>query len=149
MTQLYRDRYYCTISNTPGTGSIIISSAVTGTPTWLTFGAADDGGSFDILIQDGSNWEIDSACLYTNSTTTLTRGTFISSSTGSTLSASSSATVAVVLTAERYASIFNPTITTPLTNQVLQYNGTTWVNATPSSGSSIPDYVSISYFGGL
>ena len=124
----FRDRYQTTISNTPGTGSMTISSAVSG---WKTFGAGDDGLLFDVLISDGTAWEIALGCTYTNSTTTLTRGTFSSSSTGSALSLTSAAVVSVVLLAERTIPI---TVTSPSAGQGILYDATNgWINQTITS----------------
>ena len=141
----FRDRYQATVSNTPGTGSMTISTAVSG---YKTFVSGDDGLYFDVLITDGTAWELAQSCQYTNSSTTLTRGTFLSSSTGSALSLSSSATVSVVLLAERTIPI---TITSPSNGQVLTYSSTNgWINQNASSGgSSIPDYYSITFAGGV
>jgi hypothetical protein len=94
----YRDRLKSTISNTPGSGSLTISTASAG---FLSFVSTDNDQLFDVLIEDGSGWEIAKDCLYTHSTLTLTRGTFVASSTGTALSLASSATVSNVLLAQR------------------------------------------------
>ena len=116
------------VSGTPGAGSITIGSAKAG---FLAFGAGDDGLTFDVFITDvGNAWEIAQNCTYTNSTTALTRGTFISSSTGSVLTLTSAAVVTVTLTAEKANTFLTTSVTSPSTGQVIEYNGSSWVNAT-------------------
>ena len=92
-----RDRYQMTVSNTPGTGSFTIGSATTG---YRKFGTGDNNLYFDVVIVDGTNWEIDTYCQYTTSGTSLSRGTFVSSSTGSAISFTSSAIITVCALAE-------------------------------------------------
>ena len=92
-----RNRYRCTISNTPGTsGDLTVSTAESG---FVTFAAADNGLSFDVVITDGSAWEVRRDCTYTHSGTSLGRGTLEGSSTGSAISLTSSAVVTVTATA--------------------------------------------------
>ena len=146
MSVTFRDRYSMGVSGTPGTGTITIGSAQSG---YQAFTSTDNALTFDVFITDGTAWEIDTGCTYTSSGTTLTRGTLVASSTGSILSLSSAAIVSVGLTAERAATFLPAVITSPSTGQVLQYNGTNWVNATSSGGSSIPDYVSYTFAGGV
>lgn len=43
------------------------------------------------------------------------------------------------------ADVFTPVITSPVSGQVLQYNGTKWVNATIASGGSLRDIQVASY----
>lgn len=81
MADLFKDRLQTYISNTPSTtGNFVIASAVDG---WTTFGASDNSLSFAPLIVEGDDWELRKGCVYTHSTKTLTRGTLVSSSTGS------------------------------------------------------------------
>lgn len=94
----FRDRLRTTISNTPGTGSCILSTA---SVSYLTWGTTENGLFFDILVEDGTDWELAEQCLYTFSTNTLTRGTFIKSSTGSPLVLTSAAIVTNILLAKR------------------------------------------------
>lgn len=86
------DMLKCAVSGTPGTGTITVSTASSG---FRTFGAADDGKYFSCTFNDGTDWETADQCLYTHSGTTLTRGTFVASSTGSALSLTSAAIVTV------------------------------------------------------
>ena len=123
----FRDRLKTTISNTPSTsGNLTISGASSG---FKTFDATADGLLFDILISEGTDWELRKDCQYTHSTTTLTRGTLVSSSSGSAVSFTSSAIVSNVLLAQR---TIPTTITAPSTNQLIHYDGTNWVNYTPT-----------------
>jgi hypothetical protein len=77
---------------------------------------------------------------------TLTRGTLVNSSSGSAITFTSAAVLSDEIIAER---ILPVTITSPTNGQVIQYNGTNFVNATMTSGSSIPDYFSYTYAGGV
>jgi hypothetical protein len=100
----FRDRYQMTVSGTPGTGTITLGSATSG---YKAFVSGDNALYFDILITDGTAWEIDTLSVYTNSGTTLTRGTLVSSSTGSALSLTSAAIVSVI---QRAASMIPATV---------------------------------------
>ena len=107
MSASYRDRYKTSISNTPGaSGNFTISTPVT---NYVGFVAGDNGLLFDILIEDGSNWEIRKDCQYTHSGTTLNRGTFINSNTGSAINLTSSAILSNVFLAERTSITINGT----------------------------------------
>lgn len=85
-------------SATTGTGTQTLGSAETG---YQAFAAGDDGKTFDVVIEDGTAWEVARDCLYTHSGTTLTRGTLEASSTGSALSLTGAQKVYVTQTAER------------------------------------------------
>ena len=89
-----------TVSGTPVTGTITLSTAVSGAQT---LGSATGGGNatVDVFITDGTAWEVARNCTYTHSGTTLTRGTLEASSTGSALSLTSSAVVRVALPATK------------------------------------------------
>ena len=89
---------------TTGTGTITLGSAESG---YRGFSAGDDGKYFDVVIEDGTAWEVARECLYTHSGTTLTRGTLEDSSTGSAISLSGSAKVYVTETAFRTHSAVN------------------------------------------
>lgn len=93
----WRDRIKVA-SATTGTGTLTLGAAASG---YQTFAAGDDGKIFDIVIEDGTAWETAHACVYTHSGTTLTRGVFDGSSTGSALSLSGSENVFVDLIASR------------------------------------------------
>ena len=96
------NRAYFSVSNTPSTsGNLTVSTAVAGPYRTLT--AADDGLICSVSIVDGNAWEVRTGCVYTHSTTTLTRGTLEESSTGSAIDLTSSAKVMIVgQTAQRY-----------------------------------------------
>lgn len=89
------NRAKMTVSGTPGTGTITLNAASTGFQTFATAGI-HDGARVPYLIEDGSNWEAGLGD-YTASGTTLARTVILgSSNSGSAISATSSATVAVV-----------------------------------------------------
>lgn len=93
----YRNRLVTAISNSPGAaGALTIAAAASG---YRTFGAGDDGLSFDVSIVDDTAWEIRTGCIYTNSGTSLSRGTLADSSTGSAIALTSSAVVTVTAVA--------------------------------------------------
>jgi len=97
MPSTHRNRLITAISNTPSTtGSLIIASAAAG---YRTFGAADNGLSFDVSIVDGTAWEIRTGCVYTHAGTSLSRGTLEDSSTGSAIALTSAAVLTVTMTA--------------------------------------------------
>ena len=83
---------------TTGTGTMTLGSAESG---YQGFAAGDDGKYFDVVIEDGTAWEVARECLYTHSGTTLTRGTLEASSTGSAISLTGAAKVYVTESAER------------------------------------------------
>ena len=83
---------------TTGTGTITLGSASSGFQSFAdAYGA---NATVDVLITDGTAWEVARNCTYTHSGTTLTRGTLEDSSTDSALNLSGSATVSVVATAD-------------------------------------------------
>ena len=84
---------------TSGTGTITLGSAETGYQSFATAYGAN--ANVDVLIEDGTAWEIARDCTYTHSVTTLTRGTLEASSTGSAISLSGSAKVYVISSAAR------------------------------------------------
>ncbi len=97
MPSTHRNRLVTAISNAPGTsGALTIAAAASG---YRTFGAADNGLSFDVSIVDGTAWEIRTGCVYTHSGTSLSRGTREDSSTGGDIALTSAAIVTVTMTA--------------------------------------------------
>jgi len=75
---------------------LTIAAAASG---YRTFGASDDGLSFDVSIVDGTAWEIRTGCVYTHAGTSLARGTLEDSSTGSAITLTSAAVVTVTMSA--------------------------------------------------
>lgn len=88
-----------TVTGTPGTGTITLNAATSG---YQSFGTAysSANATVDILITEGTNWEVARNCTYTHSGTTVTRGTFEASSSGSAVSFTSAAIVSVIATAD-------------------------------------------------
>ena len=99
-TSSFLNRLKTNISNSPGTsGGFVISAPVSG---FVSFTASDNGKVVDILITEGSEWELRKDCVYTHSTLTLSRGTLVSHS--SVFDFTSAAQVSVVLLGERVLS---------------------------------------------
>lgn len=94
---VYRNNVAMSVSGTPGTGTITLGSAVTGAQSFAS--AYGGNATVDVFITDGSAWEVARNCTYTNSGTTLTRGTLEASSTGAVLSLTSAAVVRVAASA--------------------------------------------------
>ena len=94
---LHRNRVQMTVTGTPGTGTITLNAATSGYQSFSSAYGAD--ATVDILITEGTSWEVARNCTYTNSGTTVTRGTLEASSTGSAVSFTSSAIVSVIATA--------------------------------------------------
>lgn len=79
----YIDMGKMTLSISSGTGNPLVLTPLTG---WAALGSTQNGLAFDIRISDTSgNWEIRTGCTWTNSSNTLSAGTFSSSNTGSAL----------------------------------------------------------------
>jgi hypothetical protein len=93
----YRNNVAMTVSGTPGTGTITLNAAVTGAQSFASAYAGN--ATVDLFITDGNAWEVARDCTYTNSGTTVTRGTLEASSTGSALSLTSAAVVRVAASA--------------------------------------------------
>lgn len=98
MTVSHKNRVQMSVSGTPGTGTITLGSAASG---YQSFSAAHGANAtVDVLITDGTEWEVARACTYTHSGTTLSRGTLEASSTGSAISLTSAAVVSQIPTAQ-------------------------------------------------
>lgn len=95
----HKNRVKMSVSGTPGTGAITLGSAPSGYQSLAS--AYGGNATIDVLIADGTAWEVARGCTYTHIGTTLTRGTLEESSTGSVLSLTSSAVVSEILTAAR------------------------------------------------
>lgn len=99
MTVSHKNRVQMSVSGTPGTGTITLGSAASG---YQSFSAAHGANAtVDVLITDGTAWEVARACTYTHSGTTLSRGTLEASSTGIAISLTSAAVVSQIATADR------------------------------------------------
>ena len=96
MTVSHKNRVQMSVSGTPGTGTITLGSAASG---YQSFSAAHGANAtVDVLITDGTAWEVARGCTYTHSGTTLSRGTLEASSTGSAISLTSAAGTPLTLT---------------------------------------------------
>jgi len=96
----YVDNVLETISAVAGSGlgDVTLSGAVDA--TYRALGAADDGLSFEVtFVEPGTGTETRAGCVYTHSGRTLSRGTLLSSTTGSAITLTTAATVAVVVSA--------------------------------------------------
>lgn len=112
MADTYVNRVRVSVSGTPGTGTVTLGSAASG---WADLGAAHDGLMFSVLFKDGISWEIATACVYGHAARSLTRGTLESSSSGSRVSLTSSATVHLIIPASAgnaWAALPNDQLTT-------------------------------------
>ena len=87
-----------TVTGTPGTGTITLNAAAAGYQTFAAAGVPN-ATTVSYGITDGANWEVGRG-VYTTSGTTLTRGPIFSSNGNAAISATSAATVRVVLLAE-------------------------------------------------
>lgn len=95
----HANRVKMTVSGTPGTSTITLGSASSGYQSLASAYGAN--ATVDVMILDGTAWEVARDCAYTHSGTTLSRGTLEASSTGSAISLTSSAVVSVIATAYR------------------------------------------------
>lgn len=146
----HKNRVKMTVTGTPGTGTITLNAASSGYQSFASAYGAN--ATVDILITEGTAWEVARDCTYTNSGTTVTRGTLEASSTGSAVSFTSAAEVSVVMTAEKgnrleslWVSGFNARADGTNTQNLTTGAGTTLISG--SSGAlRIVDYNINSYF---
>jgi hypothetical protein len=96
---LHANRVQMTVTGTPGTGTITLNAATSGYQSFGTAYSSADA-TVDILITEGTSWEVARNCTYTHSGTTVTRGTLEASSSGSAVSFTSAAIVSVIATAD-------------------------------------------------
>lgn len=97
-----KNRVGCAVSGTPGTGAITLGAAIASPAVHQSFTTAyGANATVDLLIEDGSAWEIARDCAYDDTAGTVTRGTLEDSSTGAVLDLSSAAKVYVTHTAQR------------------------------------------------
>ena len=93
---LHKNRVKMT-SATTGTGTLTLGSASIGYQSFATAYGAD--ATVDILITEGTAWEVARDCAYTNSGTTVSRGTLEASSTGIAVNCGGTQVVSVIHTA--------------------------------------------------
>lgn len=99
MSLKWKDRLQSAVTSVAGSGlgAFTLAGAL---PGFRGFAASDDGQTFNnVLIVEGSAWEIRDGCVYAHSGTTLSRGTLRDSSTGSAVAFSSAATLSQTVTA--------------------------------------------------
>lgn len=95
---LHRNRVQMTVSAVDGvTGELTLNAATSGYQSFTSAYGAD--ATVDILITEGTSWEVDRNCAYDNTGGTVDRGTFEASSSGSAVSFTSAAVVSVIATA--------------------------------------------------
>ena len=128
-----------TSTNTNGT--ITLDSAETGYQTFAAAGVSD-GDSVRYVIEDGNAWEIGTGT-YTATGTTLSRSPSESSSGGSAITLSGSASVFISATSD---DVVTPTSTTTLTNKTLTSPAlTTPAISTPTmTGTIVEDVYALS-----
>ena len=139
MTFKLLNRARMSVASAPGTGVITLNSA---TPGFQTFAAAgiSNGDTFSYVAENGMSWEIGVAT-YSSTGPTLTRTTINETSAGSTspLALTSDAVVTATIRKQdvnqgALASLSDVSLSSPTNDQVLTYNGSAWVNDTPSGG---------------
>lgn len=117
---------------TTGTGTVTLGSAVSGYQTFAAAGVADSN-TVTYVIEDGSAWEIGNG-VYTSSGTSMSRS-LLSSSTGSLLSLTGSATVFITVNAQTMTDLYTRVVTGGGTDAVFVETATTvTANYTITSG---------------
>ncbi len=153
MSTTHINRLRCSITNTPGTsGNVVVGAAPAGR---RTFSAADDGKSFEPTFSEGNAWEVRTGCVYTHSTTTLTRGTLVDSSTGSAIALTSAAIVALHVTAKGIQDLdwaregnAQHTVLAPIVSRETTSGGRYLVRHQPQGGTNGGYEFSLGYNGG-
>lgn len=104
MAATHRNRLRCAVSAvaSAGLGAFTVSAAVS---TYRGFVAGDDALTFDLVITEGTAWEVRRDATYTHAGTSLARGTFEDSSTGSAIAFTAAAVLTVTLTAARMQTV--------------------------------------------
>ena len=127
----YKNRLVCAVSAvaSAGLGAFTVSTASAG---YVTFAAGDDGKSFDVVIVEGTTWEVRTGCVYTHSGTSLARGTLEASSTGSAIAFSSAAVLTVTPGAAWFTRVNDRLYATPLVT--VSSSGTTLTTAADQEG---------------
>lgn len=91
----HKDRIYQAVTGSPGTGAATLGTAFDG---FRTMSAAYGANATvpGILFVEGNTWEVAKNCAYDHSAGTISRGTFVASSTGSAVNFGSSTVVSSV-----------------------------------------------------
>jgi hypothetical protein len=117
----YVDNVLETISAVAGSGlgDVTLSGAVDA--TYRALGAADDGLSFEVtFVEPGTGTETRAGCVYTHSGRTLSRGTLLSSTTGSAITLTTAATAAVVVSAASLTNVIFRHVAGPDANTTME-----------------------------
>ena len=159
-TPSIKNRVGAAVTGTPGTGTVTLAAAEPGYQSFATAYAAN--ANIDILIEEGNAWEIARDCTYTNTGTTVTRGTLEASSTGSAVSFTSAAKVYVIESATRiqrvltgYKEAVSVTAATTLTTSAIGKlhicSGTTadYTVTLPTAASCANEHISFAMASGL
>lgn len=132
MTTTHRNRLVTSVSAvaSAGLGAFTISTAGT---NYRSFVAGDDGLSFDVVITEGTTWEVRTGCVYTHSGTSLARGTLEDSSTGSAITF----TTAAIITATPTAAFLNRLDGLLVSGFSARADGTNTQNLTTGTGTTL------------
>ena len=139
------DRAKMSVSGSPGTGNITLGGALAGYQSFSQAGI-NNGDTFPYCANDGINWEYGIAT-YISAGNQLSRAvTKTSAQSASPISLSAQTSVSGCVRAEDIQiggvttfpleNLTDVTITSVSTNQVIGWNGTKWVNQTPSGGGA-------------
>jgi len=108
------DRVQVSVVGTPGSGTIVLGSAVAGWQDWATAGARDNAFYSYLILDTGNTWEFGKGQYQASGPNLIRVQVYASSSGGTAIGATSSATVACVPTAEDV---------TPVLNRPVNWNG--------------------------